>query len=409
VQINGVYFEQESSAGAGRKSPESQSAQDSARWTQTLKTRASANGTSDTGRFLATKALLGYAKVVGGGTSAYLSRATPAWYPAIVDPDTNPLGTPYAWATSISKVEPMGQVLANDPVTVSPTYGALRFTVDYNVLPYNIFDDNTAIQRCATVPNGYLPGFPNGTPHEGLILGYLGWNQSRYVARYIKSAPTTWTLPNGIMQFNTVFPNVAPKASFPGIPDQFLKFSGLPSGFPVTVYREYVRYVWMNVPYAAVPRNTIAQTVNCVNKQVFDGYLPGTLFYTSADYDPGYSPLGYRTMNVTHNFIYMPNTGYFVIGLSAAGPPVQPLSVSYQAGIAMGWNSFITVQNGNFYFWPISGNGAPSNIWPPGTAPVTNGAEIIFDPISGQNVRGINGTEPYSYKDFAPLFAPDGS
>jgi hypothetical protein len=194
-------------------------------------------------------------------------------------------------------------------------------------------------------------------------------------------------LRQGLLQLNQVSNDVSTGTG--GIGKQ-----PVPNGTPLSQYREYVKYVWMNVPYAAIPRNYITKCSNKVNKNWFDGYPPGTLLYSSAELEPLFSPLGYRTMNVTHNFIFKPNVSQFLYNHGG--------TLGLATDIAMGWNSEPAVINtskvsagSTFYYWPMSGSGAPIDL---------NPSDPIFPAFS---TRTFNGTEPFSLIDFAPLFAPE--
>jgi hypothetical protein len=401
MNINGVEFQEECEAG-GHKSPESQYASDSGRFIRTLKTRLAYKtpppnpkytNTDDGGRHAAAKALLGFANVQNGNSvlgrpTKYLSRAVPAYYPPVPDPDTNPPvlpfspnGVPFLWATSIPRAEPMGKGAAEPtglstiPVTWGPTpvYDAVRFTVEYNALPYYIYNDAFATTLMGSVPPAY-GSFDNANPHEGFILGYYGWESSRYIAKYIKPAPTTVEIPQGPPRYNRLTSDPAT-----------LEPPFVPSGLIVPVFRAYIRYVWMNVPYSAIPFNTIAILANTVNQFSFDRYPPGTLKYLTSEFEPGYSPLGYRVMNVAHNFLFQPN--WTLAGWDATVPA--------GTSVAAGHNAVPRVYNGQFYWWPFSSSGT--------TTPIQN------DPfgIVPYKTATFNGTEFFQARNPAYLFAPD--
>jgi hypothetical protein len=116
------------------------------------------------------------------------------------------------------------------------------------------------------------------------------------------------------------------------------------------------------------------------------------------------SPLGYRTVNLTYNFIYKPNVSFYVSDQN----PDSPFNTGFP-NIAMGWNSepvVFTIQLGGidaspqtrFFYWPISATGHsledPLSFSTPATGIVLS--------------RNFNGSEPYpATGNFASLFAPD--
>lgn len=278
-------------------SPSPQYANDNGRITRSLRIEDG----SETARFAAAKALLGVqtlntASGGGGAISRWINRSTPrtatnpggmlpASYPAQIDPDLNPNGNPYLWCTNIPQVEMLG---ASEGIDVQqlPIYsGGARFHAEFNTVPYFIIPDNQILAASGPLV---------GRPDEGVALA-SGWQNSRFVSRYLKPGSRTITLPLGFM-YNARLVDAS------GYDNAATK-QGL--AFRESIWT--IKYTHHTVPLAAVPFPAMDICLGCVNANDFDFVKLGTLLLSDVELKQYYSALGQILVDTTYSMRYLPH------------------------------------------------------------------------------------------------------
>jgi hypothetical protein len=316
--INGIQFQEDAGA---NKSPHRQYAYDGSRRTVGLMTRNMGDAQVDN----AAKALLGYAyvqsaKAPGGINARSITRVLPWGYPAAIDPNLNPTGNPFLWATSIPECAPDGIAISLD-ANNRPVWALWRWQVQLNTLPFNVFPDSTMVFGNTS----FLPGLPD----EGTALA-SGWPNTRYISRFISASPTMYKLP---FNFGRWAPLTIGDISFPS--------AVLAQGVPIPQFRCKVEYVWHNVPYAGIPFNAIANCGNKVNNGPFDFATTGSLYLVSAGMRPIQGIFGDRLFEVRYEMGYLPT------------PPVFGTSYGWNA-----WPRIVLDQNPPIQWWPMSQDAA---------------------------------------------------
>lgn len=294
----------------------------------------------DDDRHFAAQSLLGYnvmkeQDVVSAvdftfGKRRWIERVLPHSYPATLDPNTNPFGRPYLFAQSIPKCEAVTRHSAGAAGPFGDggplSRDGVKFYLNYRTLPYDLRED-------AEVP-GASPGplGPNGQdgnwrdrdgaallaqPDEGHRLS-SGWKNTRFVIKNEEDRSVMITLPQGLLTFFEANPD--------GTRDP------VPSGYPFTNTCINLTYEWCLVPIDAIPRVAIANALNCVNNQTFDGYPRGTLLFKGYRIANHRGPFGDWLCNILYGFSFRPNYDF-----DDRGPvPGEPT--------AMGWNSWPRVK-----------------------------------------------------------------
>lgn len=301
MRINGVDFLEYAKT---PPSPNQQYANDNGRITRVMRI----TGTSEDDRFAAAKALLGCQVVSTTASKKWINRSTgttpggqlPAFYPAVIDVDINPGGTPYMWCSNIPEIEMLG---ASEGIDFQgcPIYaGGALFHAEFNTRPFFTKPDSDVIAA-----SGRLAGVPD----EGTALA-SGWPNSRFVSRYLKPGSRTITLPMGFMFNNRT-----------GTPVK----QGL--AFKEAIWT--VKYTWFLVPIDGLPLIAMNQTLGCVNNDPFDFMSTGTALLSDVEIKQYYSGLGQILADVTYSMKYLPHWD-----TDPRDPPVVP--PTYR-----GWNSYL--------------------------------------------------------------------
>lgn len=138
--------------------------------------------TAGTGYFDAILDLIGFPMVVGSGSTAYIRRYTPWFFPLLSPATQFRPASPFLYCTH-ANVDPL--TMARDLVTVDGNgvhrYENALVTATFESLPYKILDDQTMVN------SGYVDG--NGNPDESWL--------ARYVSRHPGPTARYQTLPKG--------------------------------------------------------------------------------------------------------------------------------------------------------------------------------------------------------------------
>lgn len=254
-------------------------------------------------RLQAAKALLGFNKVKLDNDTGrvYLTRRLPASYPAVADADTNPKALPYMWARSISRSEPVGASTSMSPQGASE-YPAYRMSCEFMALPFFVREDDQVLAQEGPLAANAGTG-ARALPDEGDALRESILN-TRYVSRFIEDGSLTLSIRQGMMKF------VNPGVGKNGEPKDFV----LPQGLLFNQLRATVRYIWHEVPQDAVPTQAIANAVNTVNGEEFDGFQAGTLLFKTLGQRLMQAPFGgQRLWEMTYVMSYVPNPQTYVV------------------------------------------------------------------------------------------------
>jgi hypothetical protein len=223
-------------------------------------------------------AMLGTSVLGFRNSHRYVQRVAPFAYPGVFDVEnTGDTETHWLYATSIERIEGLGQPRANPPASsqlygpdmavpfgVNPidfrgvyAYNVARITVGFQPLPYRVYDDDNLLTGVSvndsTTEITAVDAF--GNPDESKLL--------RYVSRHIQPNAEYLTLPGGQLYW----PDGTPSGSL---------------GVGKVIATSEVQFTWHQVP--VIPDGIFAQ-VGTVNHADFVDYAPG--LYQSRTYAQG--------------------------------------------------------------------------------------------------------------------------
>lgn len=254
-------------------------------------------------RYETAKALIGYAvmrsEIVAGVTRRWIERGLPASWTPPTDVDLNPEGIPCLYLASVPLVQPRNSKTdAGVDEAGAPLYldGAWIDT-QYAAYPFWHKDDTSQL----AVDGPLSAGTPAGAlarPDEGYWLAQ-GWGNSRYIVRDIKHAPRTVTIAGSTLRYA----------------EGDLAGKDVPGAQQFSQYRGDVKYVWLGVPYDAVPHLAIGFLSDRVNDAQLDFMQTGTAKFSGSDIRTYRGPLGNMLCDLTYSFQYLPNYS----GTPAAG------------------------------------------------------------------------------------------
>jgi hypothetical protein len=239
--------------------------------------------------------------------------------PPFAPPKTVP--PPWLYCTSIQRTEPQGASLGVDSNSAA-IYPCVRFTCQFNLLPYFIRPDSDIISTTAP-----LAGYPD----EGNALAEGWFGYSRYVSRSVKPGGVMYTLPLGVLKRTDL-----------GATDAGNK---IPQGIPFHSIQAQVRYTHHQVPIDGIPFKAIKKSFNGVNDADFDFAVKGTLLLKDLEVTQYPNYFGQWLADVTYLMSWQPN--------------YDPVSQT-----DMGWNSRLLYDkpSGKFRYVAVSTNGlAPTD------------------------------------------------
>jgi hypothetical protein len=344
--INGIDFYENS---GDRKSPVYRWATENSQVQRSLYVRGQPLTHADLTQ--ASLALLGCAYVStdalgsAGATRRWINRQTPAAFAASETPD-NLESAPYLYCTSVPAAEPCSRPAGMD-AEGRTEYAWMRYQTVWETLPYDVKEDAAVLAQ--TGPLYGLIGAPD-QPDEGDCLR-RGWSLTRYVTKSVDHGAQTVSMRQGFMKY---LRGAGEPVAQP-----------IPVGWPMTVARLVITYVWHAVPLAGIPWAGIQAALNGVNKGAFDGYPTATLLFSDAKVRHYRSAFGQRIADVSYTMIYKPNK--------------DPVT-----GLFMGWEAIIRVKDGKRRYWVFSCDGEQPD--------VSNLPE---------------GRAAFQFVDFADLFRPD--
>jgi hypothetical protein len=199
---------------------------------------------------------------------------------------------------------------AETPAKDTPKYKIARITVQYDFLPYDLLPDTSvtlvsfadpAPPYDSAPPAGYSE-FPSGTP-MGRFIGF----ERKPAAEYL-SIPATVNSKDPNNQTLVWSDNVNPTP-----PNLTRVGKPFPGNVGYIVGNIDFKFTWYQVPFDAMPNNTIASTIGRVNLRpvTLPGgspttALPGQLLLIAVDTHRTGSPYGNRLWNIDYTMRYNP-------------------------------------------------------------------------------------------------------
>lgn len=284
------------------------------------------------------EALLGWARVQtdaqgpGGSTRRWIERGSPAVYPTSSSTE-NPFATDWLYCRSVPAAEPCAAPIGLDAGRSTTEYLWYRFHTVWETLDWDVKADDDVLAQEGPLAAG---ADIFARPDEGDALS-RGWSGTRWITKQIQPASQVVSMRQGFVRY------ALPVAG--GVPGDPIN-----EGWPMSVARIAVEYVWHHVPLDGVPFAGIQRCLNCINNAGFDNYPEWTMLLTDAKLRFYRSAFGQRVADVLYRFLYKPSR--------------DPITGTYY-----GHNAILRVKGGQRRYWPVSTDGYDplvfNSIWEP--------------------------------------------